>query len=151
MSGTFNVAIQSNQKPIFWTQSTGNPPTPSTGSNASTNPETTASPNSTAATQQATGSNGLSQGAKTGIGVGVALGVLALIVAAAALFWLRRRKHAKTTSPSTDTYGASPSLAQKYASSKMVRSEMPAESQVHEKDGAPVAEQKLGELEAPRY
>lgn len=88
----------------------------------------------------------------------MALGVLALIAAtAAALYWLRRRKNnAKTTTiPPTDTYGypLPAKQRQRFASGEMVRSEMAADSQVHEKDSAPVATtmHTIGELEAPRY
>ena len=52
-----------------------------------------------------------------------------------------------------NTYGAYGSHLpiEKYGSNKVVRSEMPADSQVHEKDSAPVAMNTIGELEAPRY
>ena len=78
-----------------------------------------------------------------------------IAAAAVALFWLRRRRRrdAKTTAPRANTYeayGTQPPL-EKYGSSKMVRSEMPADPQVHEKDSDPVATHTIGELEAPRY
>lgn len=204
MSGTFNVAIESTAKPVTWSQNTGNPSTASTGTKASTGPESTASPTpststatpgpqasessqntgnpSTASTgtnvstdpestlsptpsistpasgPQASGSMGFSQGTKIGIGIGVALGVSALIVAAAAtLYWLRRRKNnpkTMTTIPPTDTYGSQlPAKRKFFAPYETVRSEMGADAQVHEKDGAPVATtmHAIGELEARRY
>ena len=151
MSGTFNVAIQSDAKPITWSQSSGSPSTASTSTSTGTPAESTASPTpspSPTTGQHSSGSSGLSSGAKAGIGVGVALGVSALIAAAAAFFWLRRRKHAKTAPAGT----ARPEVeVQKYDVSKYGRSEMSADEQVHEKDSVPVAMQTIGELEAPRY
>ena len=91
----------------------------------------------------------------------MALGVLALIAAAAASFWLlRRRRNARMAAAATggdnNTYGGAYRsrwpVVEKYGSTKVVRSEMPADSQVHEKDSAPVAAMDtIGELEAPRY
>ena len=78
----------------------------------------------------------------------MALGVLALIAAAAAFYLLRRRK--RRGEIPTQNYGNQPH-AQDYAAGKYGRSEMPADTQVYEKDSAPVAAQTLGELEAPRY
>ena len=146
----FYVAIDNDAKPVTWSQGTVNASATSTASSASKSAESTASPTPT---PQASGSSsGLSQGAKIGIGVGVALGVLALIAAAAAFFWLRRRRNARMAA-TDNTYGAHGSQLpnEKYGSSKIIRSEMPADSQVHEKDSAPVAMNTIGELEAPRY
>ena len=147
----FYVAIDNDAKPVTWSQGTVNASATSTASGASTSAGSTASPTPT---PQASGSSsGLSQGAKIGIGVGVALGVLALIAAAAAFFWLRRRRNARMAGGTDNTYGAygnQPPI-EKHGSSKIVRSEMPADSQVHEKDSAPVAMNTIGELEAPRY
>lgn len=163
MSGTFNVVLESTVKPVTWSQNTGSSSTASTGTNASTDPESTASPTSTPSTStpvsQASGSSGLSQGTRIGIGVGVALGVLALIASnAATLYWLRRRRNnAKmtTTMAPTDTYGSQLLAKQRqtFASCQMIRSELAADSSVHEKDSAPVATNMdtIGELEAPRY
>ena len=176
MSGTFNVAIESNAKPVTWSQNTGNSSTASTGTNASKDPGTTASPTPSSTTTAepqtsgssdltqggtpASGSSGLSSGAKVGIGVGVALGVLALIAAAAAFFLLRRRKHARTTSTPNEHYRtelpASNSTPGKFGSFEMPTAEKVHEKDgtgeiVHEKDSAPVATQTIGELEAPRY
>ena len=90
----------------------------------------------------------------------MALGVLALIAAAAASFWLlRRRRNARMAAAATggdNTHGGAYRsrwpVVEKYGSTKVVRSEMPADSQVHEKDSAPVAAMDtIGELEAPRY
>ena len=144
----FYVAIDNDAKPVTWSQGTVNASATNTASSASTN--STASPTPT---PQASGSSsGLSQGAKIGIGVGVALGALALIAAAAAFFWLRRRRNARMAA-TDNTYGAYGNQlpSEKYGSSKLVRSEMPADSQVLEKDSAPVAMNTIGELEAPRY
>ena len=142
LSKDFYVAIDNNAKPVTWSPGTVNASATSTASSASPTP-----------TSHTSGSSsGLSQGAKIGIGVGVALGVLALIAAAAAFFWLRRRRNARMAA-TDNVYGAYGSQVpvEKYGSSKMVRSEMPADSQVHEKDSAPVAMNTIGELEAPRY
>ena len=145
LSGNFSVAIESNAKPVTWSQNLQTSPT---ATNASSNPEPTASPtpssNATVGTHPS-GSGDLSQGAKAGIGVGVALGVLVLI--AAAFVCLRRRKRARPSEP----YSKSEPRAQNYASSKAERSEMPGHDPVYEKDSAPVATQTVGELEAPRY
>ena len=150
MGQEFYVAIDNDAKPVTWSQGTVNASATSTASSASTSAESTASPTPT---PRASGSSsGLSQGAKIGIGVGVALGVLALIAAAAAFFWLRRRRNARMAA-TDNTYGAYRSELpnEKYGSRKVIRSEMPADSQVHEKDSAPVAMNTIGELEAPRY
>ncbi len=161
LSGTFNVAIESDAKPVTWSQNTGNSSTASTGTNASSDPESTASPTPSskpAAVAQASGSNGLSQGAKIGIGVGVALGVLALIAAGAAFYVLRRRRHKSVRQ--TESYRleldaqnlATPHPdAPEYATSKQGWSEMPVDKRVYEKDSDPVAMRTIGELEAPRY
>ena len=156
MGGTFYVRIDENAQPVTWSQDNKNSSAASTGTNASSGPQSTASPasttssNSTAAVQSSGSNSGLSQGAKIGIGVGVTLGVLALFAAAAALFWLRRRNARRAP---TDTYGpyGTQLPAEKSGSSKMMRSEMPVDSQIHEKDSAPVATHTIGELEAPRY
>ena len=161
LSGTFNVAIESDAKPVTWSQNTGNSSTASTGTNTSTDPESTVSPTPSSrstAGAQASGSNGLSQGAKIGIGVGVALGVLALIAAAVAFYLLRwRRKLSKRQIESsrleldTQNFATPHPNATEYAASKAAWSEMPVDEKVHEKDSAPVATGTLGELEAPRY
>lgn len=146
----FYVAINNDAKPVTWSQGTVNASATSTASSASTSAASRTSPTPTPQTSGS--SSGLSQGAKIGIGVGVTLGVLALIAAAAAFFWLRRRKNARmaATDNTYEVYGNQVPV-EKYGSSKMVRSEMPADSQVHEKDSAPVAMNTIGELEAPRY
>lgn len=161
MSGTFNVAIESNAKPVTWSQNTGNSSTASTGTNASPNPESTASPtpsSTSAAGAQVSGSSGLSQGAKIGLGVGVALGGLALIVAAAGFFVLRRRRNTSTNKTgnyksrlAARNHATPHSTGPQYASSKQGWAEMPGHDRVHEKDSTPVAPQMMGELEAPRY
>lgn len=161
MSGTFNVAIESNAKPVTWSQNTGNSSTASTGTNASTNPEATASPtpsSTSTAGAQASGSNGLSQGAKIGIGVGVALGVLALIVTAAGFLILRRRRDISKNKMddykphlAAHNHATPHSNAPQYAASKAGWAEMSGDGRVHEKDSTPVAPQLIGELEAPRY
>lgn len=159
LSGTFNVAIESNAKPVTWSQNTGNSSTASTGTNASSDPESTASPtpsSKTTAVAQASGSNGLSQGAKIGIGVGVALGVLALIAAGAAFYVLRRRRNKSVRStenyrPELDAQNLATPHAPEYATSQQGWSEMPVDKRVYEKDSDPVATRTTGELEAPRY
>ena len=167
------MAIQSDAKPVTWSQNTGNSSTASTGTNASKDPESTASPTpssapaaatSTPAKPQTSSASGLSSGAKAGIGIGVALGSLALIAAAyfCFIFW-RRHNARKKASPTAyaseldapDTTGATKGFYGpdgKYVS----RLEMPVEEKVHEKDSASVgmgtgaAWQPMGELEAPR-
>lgn len=161
LSGTFNVQIESNSKPVTWSQNTGTSSTTSTSTNSSTNPESTASPTPAAKSTtetRASGSSGLSEGAKIGIGVGVTLGALALIAAAAASYVLRRQKNAKmvqteTNKPHLDaqSYAVPHHGAQDYATSKPGWSELPVDHKVHEKDSMPVATNELGELEAPRY
>lgn len=99
LSRIFNVDIESNAKLVTWRKSTGNSSTASSGTDASTNPESTASPTPSATTTagvKASGSSVLSQGARAGVGIGVAMGVLALIAAAAtaAFYVLRRRRKA---------------------------------------------------------
>ncbi|CAF9913578.1 MAG: hypothetical protein ALECFALPRED_008914 [Alectoria fallacina] len=159
LSGTFNVQIDSNSKPVTWSQNTGTLLTASTSTISSTNPKSTASPspsaNSTPQTK-ASGSSGLSEGAKIGIGVGVTLGALALIAAAAAFYVLRRQKNAKmvqteTNKPHLDAQSYAVHGAQDYATSKPGWSELPVDHKVHEKDSMPVATNELGELDAPRY
>lgn len=162
LSGTFNVAIESNAKPVTWSQNTATASTASTSTSASTNPPSTASstprPESTSGSE-ASGSNSLSQGAKIGLGVGVALGVLALIAAAAAGFFvLRRRRNMSTRQPGggrpeMDARNLAPPYpnATGYAASQPGWSEMPVDGKVHEKDSTPVTLQTRGELEAPRY
>lgn len=88
----------------------------------------------------------------------MALGVLALIAAAAAFFVFRQRKHARmaqteTYKPHLDAqnYVVPHQGAQNNATSTPGWSEMPANHKVHEKDSEPVAMKDLGELEAPRY
>ena len=173
LSGTFDVAIDSNAKPVTWSQNTGNSSTASTGTNTNTSPQSTASPTPSEPTSakstesstpeptagtKASESNGLSQGAKAGIGVGVTLGVLAFVAAAAGFFMLRRRRKNISTrqtenyNPQIDESFAPPQRnAPGYATSKMSLSEMPGNEKVHEKDSDPVAKQTIGELEAPRY
>lgn len=152
MSGSFDVAIQSNAKPVIWTKNSGNSSTASTSTNASTDPQSTTSstpsPESTAGTK-ASGSSGLSQGAKIGVGVGVALGILALIAAAAGFFMLRRRRNMTTRQPGTQSLTTPPREGLGYGTNKLERSEMPVDGQVHEKDSVPV--RTIGELEAPAY
>ncbi|KAF6231713.1 hypothetical protein HO173_010015 [Letharia columbiana] len=161
LSGTFNVAVESNAKPVTWSQNTGTSSTADTGPSASTNAQSTASsttsPESTAGAE-ASGSNGLSQGAKIGLGVGVALGVLALIAAAAGFFMLRRRRNSSTrrtengiSHPGDQNLATPHPNAPGYATSKPGWSEMPGDVKVHEKDSVPVPRQTIGELEAPRY
>lgn len=159
LSGNFNVAIESNARPVIWSQNTGNNPSAaSTGANLSPTPQSTVSsePSEPTVGTQASGSSGLSQGAKIGLGVGVALGVLALIVAAAGFFWFRRRRRntrqAGNRNPHLDpqSFATPHPNATRYATGKPTWLEMPAEAKVHEKDSAPVASQTLGELEAPR-
>ncbi|CAD6587312.1 MAG: hypothetical protein ASARMPREDX12_002804 [Alectoria sarmentosa] len=161
MSGTFKVQIQSNSKPVTWSQNTGTSSTTSTSTNSRTKPESTASPSPSAKSTtetKASGNSGLSEGAKTGIGVGVALGALALIAAAATFYVLRRQKKAKTIQTETNkphldaqSYAVPHHGAQDYATSKPGWSELPVGHKVHEKDSMPVAMNELGELEAPRY
>ena len=88
----------------------------------------------------------------------MALGVLAFIVAGAAVYVLRRRRN--TSGRQTESYRPeldAQSLATphpnvpEYASSKQGWAEMPVDTRVYEKDSAPVATRTIGELEAPRY
>ena len=166
MSGTFTVVIQSNERPVTWSQAIGNPSpsnispsASSTGSRPTTSSTSTPSPESTAGTTTASQSSGLRQGAKIGVGVGVALGALALIVAAAGgLFVLRRRRRMGTGQPGSynphlgaRNYAAPQANGPGYAAGKSEWSELPANTQVHEKDSDPVAATRMGELEAPRY
>lgn len=155
LSGTFNVDIESNAKPVTWTRNTETSSTASTSTTASTNQTSTTSSTPSA---KSSGSSSLSQGAKAGIGVGVALGVLALIAAAAAFFVFRGRKNARMAQ--TETYKPHPDAqnyaiphqdAQNDATSTPGWSEMPANHKGHEKGSEPVAMKDLGELEAPRY
>lgn len=88
----------------------------------------------------------------------MALGVLALIAAAAAFYVLRRRrtasmKQTETHKPHPDAqnYAVPHQGAQNYATSTPGWSEMPANHKVLEKDSEPVATSDIGELEAPRY
>lgn len=81
-----------------------------------------------------------------------------IAAAAAGFFMLRRRRNMGTRQPDHHKpeldaqSSAKPHLnAAGYATSKSGWSEMPADGKVHEKDGAPVALQTTGELEAPRF
>ena len=163
LSGNFNVVIESNQKPVTWSQATGNPSSSNTspsGSSTTSEPTTTStSPTSTpspAATTTPTRSSGLSQGAKIGIGVGVALGVLALLAAAAGMFFmLRRRRRTRGTGQlgnrNAQTYATPQANGPGYAAGKSEWSELPVDKQVHEKDSEPVAAMGMGELEGSRW
>ncbi|KAM0799586.1 hypothetical protein BDR22DRAFT_822271 [Usnea florida] len=171
LSGNFNVVIESNQKPVTWSQATGNPSqtniNPSGSSSSSTTSEPTTTPSSTSTPSPAsttattktptpTPSSGLSQGAKIGIGVGVALGALALLVAAAGGFFMLRRRRRMSGTGQTRNYNNYATTPQAngpgYAAGKLEWSELPVDRQVHEKDSEPVtATSRIGELEAPRY
>ena len=88
----------------------------------------------------------------------MALGVPALLAAAAAGFFLLRRwrrtgtRRSEDYVPQLDDGSLAPKAhVPEYATSKPGWSEMPAREKVHEKDSTPVAKQTLGELEVPRY
>ena len=160
LSGNFNVAIESNQKPVTWSQATGNPSSSNTspsGSSTTSEPTTTStSTSSPAATTTPTPSSGLSQGAKIGIGVGVALGVLALLAAAAGVFFMLRRRRrimggtGQLRNRNAQSYATPQANGPGYAAGKSEWSELPVDKQVHEKDSEPVAAMGMGELEGSR-
>lgn len=163
LSGNFNVVIESNQKPVTWSQATGNPSSSNTSPSGSTttseptttSPISTPSPASTTPTTTPAPSSGLTQGAKIGIGVGVALGVLALIAAAVGVFFMfRRRRRMRGTGQTRDhaqNYATTQANGPGYAAGKLEWSELPVDKEVHEKDSEPVAAMGMGELEGSRF
>jgi hypothetical protein len=97
---------------------------PTTSSSRQTSSDTQAT--STDAAQPATGSGGLTTGAKIGIGLGVSLGVLAVIVLALGFFWFRRRKQGEQElAPKTQIEADSGQIVEKFSSQRF---ELPARS-----------------------
>ena len=139
------MEVDSSQQPVTWSQASG--PTPSLSAHSSTSTASTTSHTTVAATFSASTPNpGLNDSAKTGIGVGVTLGVLSLVIITAIILWRRKRKG---TMQLVDR--GQDSDEDNFAKIQAEYSEMPAEAVVHEMHGSPIAASRLnhaGELEA---
>lgn len=88
--------------------------------------------------ERSTESTGLSTGAKAGIGVGAAVG--ALLIAAVVFLWWKLHKTTKQMAETMNnqyqaTYPPSTPAVSYYAGAPIVKTELPAEREVHELSG----------------